>query len=311
MYDTTKPYTKQILELIKQTWETPYVSVKKEIIEKKFSHPETSSSDGIGTKGVYHWQQRSFRNAVLDGLGMNLNDLLLLRARPYKLQNHIFVPKEDGGAILEIIKSLSKECKERDIAVTGGETSVHYNMHGLEISMTVDGFIKNPKPNTFVNGDVLIGLKSNGLHSNGFTRVREIFEEEFRSEFIEPTKIYLEEILALDERFDIHGMMHITGGAYTKLKGLLPDTNAIIDFRDLKANDIFYELYERGVSDKEMYKTFNCGIGFVLSTSRKDSEKILSESNNLGLESSIIGEITSGTGSVKIKSMFSKNEVIL
>ena len=115
MYDTTKPYTKQILELIKQTWETPYVSVKKEIIEKKFSHPETSSSDGIGTKGVYHWQQRSFRNAVLDGLGMNLNDLLLLRARPYKLQNHIFVPKEDGGAILEIIKSLSKECKEREI----------------------------------------------------------------------------------------------------------------------------------------------------------------------------------------------------
>lgn len=80
MYDPTKPYKKQILELIKQTWETPYVSVKGDIypiIERKFSYPEVDHTDGIGTKGVYHWQQRTFGNAALDALAMNLNDLAL------------------------------------------------------------------------------------------------------------------------------------------------------------------------------------------------------------------------------------------
>lgn len=201
MYDPIKPYKKNILELIKKTWETPYVSVKDGIypvIEKKFQHLEIDHTDGIGTKGFYHWQQGTFRNAVLDALAMNLNDLAIARAVPYKLQNHITVPEEDER-ILEIIKALSEECEKRKIAITGGENSFHDNINGLDITITISGFIKEPKLNRFEIGDTLIGVRSNGLHSNGFTKVREIFNKGYRPEFVEPTKIYLDKILTLNE----------------------------------------------------------------------------------------------------------------
>lgn len=312
MYDTTKKSTKGILELVKQTWRTPYAVVNEGIIQKNFSFLETSSTDGIGTKGVYHWKQGTFRNAVLDALAMNLNDLLLMRARAYKLQNHIIIPKDDERAILDIIESFVVECKKRDIAITGGETSIHDNINGIDISVTVDGFIKKFRPNIFDVGSVLIGLKSNGFHSNGFTKIREIFKEEFRPEFVEPTRIYADEILNLNEKFDIHGMMHITGGAFTKLKNLLLDNDVvIINNHLLKPQEIFYEIYRRGISDEEMYKTFNCGVGFVLGVSNSDAQSIVSELNGLGLKSDIIGEVVSGDGNVRIKSMFSDREVLL
>lgn len=114
---------------------------------------------------------------------MNLNDLELVRAIPYKLQNHIIIPKDDKEAILEIIEAIVGECKQRNIAITGGETSIHDNTDGLDISMTVSGFIKDYKPNKFEIGNILIGIKSNGLHSSGFTKVREVFGKEDRSEF--------------------------------------------------------------------------------------------------------------------------------
>lgn len=309
MYDPTKPYKKQILDLIKQTWETPYVSIEGDIypiVKQKFSYPEVDHTDGIGTKGIYHWQQRTFRNASLDALAMNLNDLALMRARPHKLQNHILIPEDDKGAILEIIKTLIEECKKRDIAITGGETSIHNNINGLDISVTVSGFIKSYKPNKFEVGDTLIGIKSSGLHSNGFTKVREVFGKEYRPEFVEPTAIYLDTILALNEQFDIHGMMHITGGAYTKLKDLLQNADVKIKKKNkLQPQQIFTELYVKGISDKEMYKTFNCGMGFILSVSPQDADGVVSELDH----ADIIGEVTSGTGKIKIESMFSDKEI--
>lgn len=312
MYDPTKPYKKQILDLIKQTWETCYVSVKEgvyPIIKKKFSYPEVDHTDGIGTKGVYHWKQRSFENAALDALAMNLNDLALSRAIPYKLQNHIFIPKDDKDAILEIVKALVYESKKRNIAITGGETSIHDNIKGLDISMTVSGFIPKEKPNKFKRGDVLIGLKSSGLHSNGFTKVRKVFGKVWSPEFIKPTKIYLDTILELDEKYDIHGMMHITGGAYTKLKDILgKDTDAVIEKNyELEPHQIFRTLYNQGIPDKEMYTTFNCGTGFILSASPRNAKKIVASVKN----AHPIGEIVRGTGKVKIESWFSRKKIEL
>lgn len=311
MYDPTKPYKKQILELISQTWETPYVSVRKSevdvypLIERKFSLQEIDHTDGIGTKGFYHWRQRSFRNASLDALAMNLNDLILSRAIPYKLQNHIVIPDDDYEAIIEIIKSLTEECKKRDIAITGGETSIHNNTNALDISLTVSGFIRNYKPNAFQQGDVLIGFKSNGLHSNGFTKVREVFKNEYRDDFITPTKIYSDIIASLDPLTN-HGMMHITGGSFTKLKQALGNNNNILitNSHKLKPHNIFYELYEKGVSDEEMYSTFNCGIGFIISVSPDDIDKITEE------DAEVIGEVIPGNGKVIIKSMFSDKEIV-
>jgi len=310
MYDPVKPYKKQILELIKRTWETPYVSIKEgayPVIKKKFSYLEVDHTDGIGTKGIYHWQQGTFKNAVLDALAMNLNDLAIMGATPYKLQNHITAPEEDER-IIEIIKVLSQECQKRNIPIAGGENSFHDNSKGLDISITVSGFIKNLRSNEFKSYDLLIGIESNGLHSNGFTKVRKVFGKEYRDEFVKPTNIYLDTISAFNEKFNIHGMIHITGGAFSKLKDLLGNTDAlIIRNHQLKPQAIFQELYQKGISDEEMYKTFNCGIGFILSVDPKDVKNILSEIKDF--KAGIIGKVIPGTGKVKIESSFSNKEI--
>jgi phosphoribosylformylglycinamidine cyclo-ligase len=310
MYDPTKPYKKEILKLIQKTWKTPFISVRNQLVKKKFSFPEYCHTDGIGTKGIYHWKKRTFKNAVLDALAMNLNDLLMMNARPYAILNHLFLPREDKKTILEIISHLSQECKKRKIAILGGETAIHNDMEGMELSITMLGFVEKLRENKFQVGDVLIGIESNGLHSNGFTKVREIFGKNFKKEFIVPTFIYFDEIFPLIKKFEIHGIVHITGGAFTKLKDLLNNANAYLKRNQrLKPQPIFYEIRKRGVSEVQMYKIFNCGIGLILSVNPKEANNILSKIKNF--KADMIGEIIPGTGKLIIKSAFSNKKIIL
>lgn len=300
----------QIIKLVQKTWDTPHISVKNQIVKKKFSFPEYHHSDGIGTKGIYHWQKRTFRNAVLDALAMNLNDLLIMGAKPYAVIDHLLLPRDDKETILEIMKHLSQECQKRNIAITGGETSYHNNLEGIDLSITMLGFIEKPRNNKFRIGDILIGLESNGLHSNGFTKVREIFGNKIKPEFIAPTHIYSDTIYPLLEKFDINGMVHITGGAFTKLKNICKNADVEIKrSHELKPQSIFQEIYKKGVDDTEMYKIFNCGIGFILSVEPKDVNKVLSAIKNF--KADIIGEIVSGNGKVKIESALSNKTIIL
>lgn len=308
-YNPEKPYKDEVLRLIKQTWKTPYVSVYSgayPVFRRKFSGPEVDHTDGVGTKGIYHWKRRTFRNAVLDALAMNLNDLVMSRSVPYKLQCHLILPKDDHRAIVEIMKDLVKECKDRNIAITGGETSIQNNVAGLDISLTVSGFVRKERRNQFRAGDVLVGFASNGLHSNGFTAVRRVFSDRFRKEFTEPTRIYSEVIGDIQEKHDIHGMMHITGGAFTKLKSLLVKADAVITgSHSLRPQRIFQELYDQKISDRDMYKTFNCGIGFVIATSPKNALEIITKVKN----ADIVGEVVRGLGRVRITSMFSGKKI--
>lgn len=272
------------------------------VFERKISFPEVQHTDGIGTKGFYHWRKKSFQNAVLDALAMNLNDLAMVGATPYALQNHIVLPNDDHKAILAIVRELAKECRKRKIVITGGETSIHSDMPGMDISITISGFVKSFLKNQCRVGDILIGIKSNGLHSNGITRVREIFGNQNRKEFTAPTRIYLDEILSVTAKHKINGMMHITGGAFTKLKDILNKTDATINQpRKLQPQNIFQEIYDSGVSDEKMYSTFNCGVGFVLSVPRSEAGKILSEIPS----SAVLGKVVRGVGKINILSSFS------
>lgn len=304
MYNPTKPYKQQILKLIESTWNSPYVEVKKglyPIIKKKISFPEIQHTDGIGTKGFYHWSKRTFQNAVLDALAMNLNDLAMVGATAHTLQNHIILPKDDHRAILDIVSTLAKESRKRKIAMTGGETSIHSDMSGMDISITVSGFIKNVRENQCNVGDVLVGIKSSGLHSNGITKVREIFGKKYMKEFTEPTIIYIDEILPLLNKHKINGMMHITGGAFTKLKDILGRADIVIrQPKELQPQNIFRQIYEKGVPDKTMYSTFNCGIGFILSVPKNEVEQIVRYVKN----AAVVGEVTRGSGQIHIKSAF-------
>ncbi|MFH0905532.1 MAG: AIR synthase-related protein [bacterium] len=307
-YDTTKPYKHQLVELIRSTWNTPYASITAgtyQIIHPRHAFSEVDHTDGIGSKGWYHWRAKTFQSAAVDALAMNLNDLAIMGAVPYKIQNHIIIPTDDHSAILAIVTALADKCRQRQIAITGGETSIQTNLDGMELSISMTGVVDTIRPNQFQIGDQLIGLPSNGIHSNGFTKVRQLFGPEMRDDFTRPTVIYLDTILKLKSLVDIHGMMHITGGAFAKLKGRLDGANAIItDTHSLKPQPIFYEIYARGVTDEEMYKTFNCGIGFIIAVAPKDLEIALSQTGG-----QLIGSVVPGTGKVVVQSALSNTVV--
>jgi len=312
MYNPVKPYKHEILKSIERTWRTPYVKVTRGVyplIKKKFpytKYAEVDHTDGIGTKGFYHWKAGTFRSAVLDALAMNLNDLALVRAVPYKMSNHVTVPIEDVR-VFNVIQAMVKECQKRRIAMVGGENSFHNTTDGLDISMTVSGFVKKPQPNLCKAGDVLIGLKSSGLHSNGITTVRKVFKNQVRPEFTVPTRIYLDEVLVVCDKHQVNGMMHITGGAFTKLKDILKGADAEIHHPyKLRPQKIFFDLRKK-ISNRQMYSTFNCGIGFVLSVPKREVERVL----RILPASAVIGRVIKGKGKVRIISAFDQREVVL
>lgn len=306
MYNPTKPYKHDILRLIESTWRTPYVRVQRgiyPILTKKFSFSEIQHSDGIGTKGIYHLRKRTFKEAVVDAFAMNVNDMAMMGAVPYSLQDHIVTPEKGDKAVLEIIRALVALCRTHKVAITGGETSHHDNIDAIDISVSMSGFVKKMRTNQCKVGDVLIGLRSNGLHANGFTRVRGLFgAKEWRDDFTRPTALYLDTVHRILKQHSVHAMMHITGGAFSKLKDILGKNDARIMFpRAFKPRDIFYELHARGVSDRDMYATFNCGIGFVLSVPADEAVSVLRSTP----KAVRIGVVEEGKGNVHIQSVFS------
>lgn len=312
MYDTTKPYLDQIESIIKTTWDTPYVHVDETGIYRKRNlfTPEFHHTDGIGRKGEEHWRHRTFQAAVQDALAMNLNDFCLARAYPTTLCNHLFLPQDDHQAIEKIISYLAAECRMRHIAMTAGETAIHNNMNGMELSITMSGFKRSSRPNKFCEGDMLIGIASSGLHSNGFTKVYELLGDTLPSVLIAPTLIYFDIIGRIDREYNIHGMAHITGGAFTKLKRFLGHHDACIGRNHhLDPHPIFWELLKKGVSEKDMYTIFNCGIGFIFGVSPECVDGCLSMLQPT-FKAAVVGNIISGIGKVHIQSKFSHKKFL-
>lgn len=309
MYNPLKPHISIILDQIKRTWDNRWCTVTEgtyPVIRRKINFQEVDHTDGIGTKGIYHWNHRTFKNAVTDALAMNINDLAMCRATPYKLQNHIIMPADDQDAVTEIITFLADECVKREIAITGGELSIHDNQKCLEISITMSGWTDHVYPNVFRTGQLLIGLPSSGLHSNGFTALRHLMptESEVKPEWFAPTKIYKLPNVPMS----IVGIQHITGGAFAKLKNRLSKDSDIHIHRNhpLKPHDVFYELYKHYLTDEPMYRTFNCGIGMVLGITPDTADHFIKE-----VGGAIIGKVTSGEGRIFIESMFSNTTVAL
>lgn len=311
-YDTTKPYSGSIRRLIEKTWTTPHLTIDNGIVNWNGSVRLANAvfhTDGFGTKGVPHWLQRTFEHAVYDTFAMNANDLAVMGAVPHLVTDHILLPEDDHAAIIDIVSYLAVLCKNHNVAIAGGETAIHNNLHGLEISLMMMGTVVSPRPNKFRPGDVLIGVESFGLHANGFTKAREKLGDDLRPELTRPTALYLGRVLAVGKMCNFSGMAHITGGGFTRLKSLLGDADAHIDRAHfLDPQDIFYELYLYGISDEEMYKTFNCGIGFIVAVPPDQAEKCLAI---FGMEFSadIIGHVTPGIGMVIIESKFSSAKV--
>ena len=268
------------------------------------------STDGVGSKILIAEMMNKYDTVGIDCIAMVVNDILCVGAEPIALVDYLAVEKPDPQRASEIAEGLVKGAEESKISIIGGETaSLPGIIKDFDLAGTGIGFVDTDKIITGENiqpGNVLIGIKSNGIHSNGYSLARKaLFEDSgfdindrmpdgestIGEELIRPTELYVKPIVALfRENYEINGLAHITGGGFTNLRRLKKGVGYNINNLP-ETPEIFKLIYEQNVDIKEMYKVFNMGIGFVVICDEKESEKIMTTLNEY-CECQIIGEVT-------------------
>lgn len=351
IYDPTKSFNEQIRQLIKvtQPQEGPFIVVphgkrfQKRMdwdYWKHFHQHQQDTPDGIGTKGLLHYLMDTLESGVQDAFAMSTGDLMEGGYTPFYLTDYIEIQKEDEGKILRLIRKLCELCiqyswetvdgKRYPIAITGGDTAIINTLQGFEMGITATGYVRKDEeivPNAR-EGDVIIGLGSNGLHSNGFSFYRqELFEKRSMTietvlpwgptvgeELTKPTHIYLpalKELISQMRKY-VHGMVHITGGAFTKFKELMPGKDVDIEIgrnHGLRPQEILRFGYELDPSSEKMYKRFNNGVGYAVAVQANRAEQALSIlKKRFPVE--IIGVVNRGTGRISIESQYDNSTVV-
>jgi phosphoribosylformylglycinamidine cyclo-ligase len=288
-------------------------------ISKKYREPVlVSGTDGVGTKLKLAFELKIHDTVGIDLVGMSVNDILVQGAEPLFFLDYFACGKLDVAAATEVIKGIANGCEQAGCALIGGETAEmpgmypvgEYDLAGFAVGVVEKANIitgDDIKP-----GDVVLGMASNGAHSNGYSLVRKIIErsrpdlnaqfdgERTLSEVImAPTRIYVKPLLALMQNMTIKGMAHITGGGITEnVPRVLPE-NVVADIDSLswQMPKLFRWLQnEGGVAEAEMYRTFNCGIGMVVIVAEIDADRAISQLQSMGETVMKIGLIRARTG---------------
>jgi phosphoribosylformylglycinamidine cyclo-ligase len=278
-----------------------------------------SSSDGVGTKLKIAVLVNRHDTVGIDAVAMNVNDILCTGAETLFFLDYIAYSKLDSDILVDIVRGVNQGCIQAGCSLIGGETAQMpdmYNRGEYDLAGFCVGVVEKDKiidSSQVVAGDVLIGIESSGLHSNGFSLVRKVFSrnelKRYASELLKPTRIYVKPVLSLlrttqDARpMSIKGIAHITGGAfYGKIIRILPDNlNAEIHKDSWKIPKIFKLIQNKGrVPEDEMYHTFNMGIGMVLVAHAQTEGQVKSLLSRFNLDSWIIGRITKGKGQVVV-----------
>ncbi|MBN1134612.1 MAG: phosphoribosylformylglycinamidine cyclo-ligase [Methanosarcinaceae archaeon] len=248
------------------------------------------TTDGVGSKVLIANEMKRWNTVGIDCIAMNVNDLLAIGAEPISFVDYLAVESHSQGFAEQIGEGLTKGAEISRMTIVGGETATLPEIvKGFDLAGTCLGMVKKEAIITgkrVQQGDVIVGIPSSGVHSNGYTLVRKIIEKSGYSyhdpfpydrsttigdELLIPTRIYIE-VLDVIKEFDVHGLAHITGSGLLKLKRV---TNLGFNFYDpIEPNAIFKFLQEEGnVDDLEMYRTFNMGMGFILILPEDDAEK--------------------------------------
>lgn len=291
-----------------------------ELSKGKFKSPVlVSSSDGVGTKLKIANLANRHNTIGIDAVAMNVNDILCVGAQPLFFLDYIAYSKVKEETLLDLIKGINNGCIEAGCSLIGGETAQmpgFYKQGEYDIAGFCVGAVerKNIIDGSKIEaGDIVIGLESNGLHSNGYSLVRKVLsineQKGMSAELLKPTRIYVKPILSLlrtaqyMRRATIKGISHITGGAfYDKIARILPDNiNVKINKGSWSAPKIFHLIQNKGnITDKEMYRTFNMGIGMVLIAQSASAKFVISKLAKHNLRSWIIGEVIKGKKEVEI-----------
>ena len=256
-------------------------------ISKKYQNPVlVSGTDGVGTKLKLAFEWDIHHTVGIDLVAMSVNDILVQGAEPLFFLDYFACGKLDVARATDVIKGIAEGCEQSGCALIGGETAEmpgmypegEYDLAGFAVGVVEKSKVINGR--SIRPGDVVLGLASNGAHSNGYSLIRKIIERsnpdldaEFdggktlRQAVIAPTRLYVKPILAALEKFEIKGMAHITGGGLTEnIPRVLPENCvAQIDAQSWPLPKLFQWLQQAGnVERQEMYRTFNCGIGMAV-----------------------------------------------
>jgi len=246
-----------------------------------------SSTDGVGTKLMVANVANKHDTVGIDLVAMNVNDILCTGARPLFFLDYIACGELKPSVLKNVMKGVVEGCRQSGCSLIGGETAEMpgiYKQDDYDLAGFALGIVEKSKiidGSRIKAGDILIGLASNGLHSNGFSLVRKVFSPQKQKylsrELLRPTRIYVKEVLKVIEKYPVHGIAHITGGAfYEKLTKILPKGKCFdVDKKSWPTPRIFKILQkEAKLSEKEMFTTFNMGIGLVLVVRPRDVERI-------------------------------------
>ncbi len=250
----------------------------------------------------------------IDLVAMCVNDIIASGAEPLFFLDYIACGKLNEEKLVSLMKGITRGCKQAGCALIGGETAELPGMYSGD-KTDIAGFCVGmvSKENILDGalcraGDMLIGLSSNGVHSNGFSLVRKIFtEQELKGELgkglIKPTRIYVKAVLELLKKRLIKAAAHITGGGfYENIPRALPEgMGAVIKKGSWPKNDIFTRIKEKGrIHEKEMHRTFNMGIGFTVVCGPDKTQAVLDTLKAMGQDSWVIGEVVSGKHRIEL-----------
>jgi len=246
-----------------------------------------SCTDGVGTKIELANKFKKFDTIGIDLVAMCINDLIVQGAKPLFFLDYIAIGKLNLNKTKQILKGIFKGCEISDCKLTGGETAEmpgvyskdKFDLAGFSVGIVSKRKILN-KSNV-KKDNVVLAIPSNGIHSNGYSLVRSILKKHkipsyLKKEILKPTKIYTKEILKLASKNLINAAAHITGGGLIEnlLRSVPNNLTLNIDLSKIKIIKIFKWLKSKNISDQEMLRTFNCGIGFCIIVSKKNIDKI-------------------------------------
>ena len=259
-----------------------------DISKSKIKDPViVSCTDGVGTKIELANKFKKFDTIGIDLVAMCVNDLVVQGAKPLFFLDYIAVGKLEINKAKKILNGIFRGCKISNCKLIGGETAEmpgvysknKFDLAGFSVGIVSKKKILNKK--NVKNKDVVLGIPSNGIHSNGYSLVRKILgknkiDKSTKNELLKPTKIYSQEVLNLTKNNLISSAAHITGGGLIEnlLRSVPEKLSLNIDLSKIKIPKIFKWIKKKNISDDEMLKTFNCGIGFCVIAPKKNVTKI-------------------------------------
>ena len=286
-------------------------------IPKNLKKPRiVACTDGVGTKIEIANTLNKYNTIGIDLVAMSVNDLIVQGAKPLLFLDYISINKIDLKKLKSILKGIINGCKISGCELVGGETAEMpgtYEKGKFDIAGFAVGLVDEKKillKKNIKKDNLILAIPSNGIHSNGYSLVRQILKKKkinlknnsfLKKELIRPTKIYVQEVLNLISNNLLNGCANITGGGLAdNIKRVIPDgLVANIDLNKVKTKKIFKWLRENNIDDKEMLKTFNCGVGFCLIINPKNLNKI-TKFFTKEFKPYVIGKITTGKNKVKL-----------